>query len=439
MRRSLLWLACVAATAPARAQVAGSEPGPALPPAASATRDRLTFKAYLKEVGRGNLDLIAQRSAVSVAQAQIAIAKVFPDPQVTAGLLQYDVTRRGNPTATIVQLAVPLEIGGQRGARVAVAEANLSATQADLNEFLRGLRAEATNDYIDALHARATLERQRQTLASLERLVAVNQQRFKSGDIGEAGVIQSRVEANQFRAAVFAAEGEVRSADIAVVSLLGSGASARMGQALNLEGDLLTTAERRFDANALVQVALARRPDLVAARRRFLASNREIELARANRVIGLGVGASWQHNFETGSSPPTPASDFLGATVTVPLPFSRMYSGELNAAYAGRRQADAQLRGTSVKVEAEVREAIARYDAAAARVHLYATGVLADADQVLEKTLYNYQRGGATLVEVLVAQRTDNDVYLSYYDSLADAAHALVAVEQASGNWDVDF
>ena len=29
--------------------------------------------------------------------------------------------------------------------------------------------------------------------------------------------------------------------------------------------------------------------------------------------------------------------------------------------------------------------------------------------------------------------RTDNDVYLSYRDSLADAAHALVAVEQASG------
>jgi cobalt-zinc-cadmium efflux system outer membrane protein len=91
------------------------------------------------------------------------------------------------------------------------------------------------------------------------------------------------------------------------------------------------------------------------------------------------------------------------------------------------------------RVEKKVREAIARYEAAAARVRLYAKGVLVDADQVLEKSLYNYQRGGATLVEVLVAQRTDNDVYLSYYDSLADAAHALVSVEQASGSWDINF
>jgi cobalt-zinc-cadmium efflux system outer membrane protein len=134
-----------------------------------------------------------------------------------------------------------------------------------------------------------------------------------------------------------------------------------------------------------------------------------------------------------------PASDFLGATVTVPIPFSRLYRGDLDAAYAGRRQAEALSRGTAIRVEGEVREAFARYEAAAARVRLYATGVLADADQVLEKTLYNYQRGGATLVEVLVAQRTDNDVYLSYYDSLADAAHALIAVERAAGIWDVAF
>jgi cobalt-zinc-cadmium efflux system outer membrane protein len=88
-------------------------------------------------------------------------------------------------------------------------------------------------------------------------------------------------------------------------------------------------------------------------------------------------------------------------------------------------------------VEVEVRQAAAQFDKGAARVRLYTQGVLSDADKVLERTLYNYQRGGATLVEVLVAQRTVDNVYLAYYDALADSAHALVAVEQATAMSDL--
>jgi cobalt-zinc-cadmium efflux system outer membrane protein len=406
--------------------------------APAGVEEHVTFRDYLAEVGRGNLDLVTQRLSVSIAEAQLDVARVFPDPMLTAGLQQYDVTRKGNPTETLVNISVPLEIGGQRGARVALADASLNATRADLLDFLRGLRATAADAYIDALHTRSVLDRRKQTLDSLEQLVLVNQERSRAGAIGEVEVIQSRVEANQFRAEVFEAEGGVRSADIALLSLLGAGAPAHLDRRLRLEGDLHRAAERHFDVGTLVRAALERRPDLVAARRRIVAADRQVDLASANRVIGLGVGATWQHNFAV-TEPPLPASDFLGATVTVPLPFSRIYRGELDVAYASRRQAEAAAKGTSVRVEAEVREAIARYEAAAARVRLYAGGVLADADSVLVKTLYNYQRGGATLVEVLVAQRTDNDVYLSYYDSLADAAHALVAVEQASGSWDVEF
>ncbi|HEX7664225.1 MAG TPA: TolC family protein, partial [Polyangiaceae bacterium] len=102
-------------------------------------------------------------------------------------------------------------------------------------------------------------------------------------------------------------------------------------------------------------------------------------------------------------------------------------------------QAVAGERASEVRVESEVRDALSHYQAANARVKLYTGGMLSDADKVLEKTLYNYTRGGATLVEVLVAQRTDNDVYLAYYGALADAAHALIGLEEAGGIWDVDF
>ena len=418
-------------------------PGAAPPAATPATAPpkvaaiRFTFDGYLHRVAQGNIELAAQRAGVSVSEAQIALARVFPDPQITAGLLQYDLANHGNPTATIVQLNVPLQIGGQRGARIEYAEASLSAAQAELEDFLRTLRANAAFAYVEALHRRLILDRKRQSLASLDQLVAVNEQRFRSGEIGEVVVIQTRVEAQQFRAGVLDAEGEVRAADLALVQFLGRDAALSMGTAIDLEGDLRTAANKKFDVDALLTRARASRPDLVAARRRLVASGKQIDLVHANRIVDIGVGAAWQHSFPVSGSVPLPSADYVGATVTVPIPFSRMYRGDLDAAYSSQRQADAQTNAVGLRVEVEVRQAIARHDAAAARVKLYTSGVLSDADQVLEKILYNYNRGGATLVEVLVAQRTQNDVYNSYYDALSDLARALVTLQQASAGWDV--
>lgn len=411
------------------------------PPPADPNAPHFHLAHYLASVAQGNLDIVAQRSNVSLAEAQIELARIFPDPQLTAGVYQYDVTQRANPTASIVALNVPLQIGGQRGARIDLANAQLTAAQSDLEDFLRVLRANAAASYVDALHAQLILDRREQTAEDLEKLVTVNEQRYRAGDIGEALLLQSRVEARQSRAEVISAQGGVSEATLTVVSLLGSGARAWMGRDLTFDGDMKTMADRTFDVRSLVDRAVTLRPDLRAAKRRVNAAERQIDLAKANRVIDLGVGASWQHNFQVNANPgPTlPSSDFLGLTATVPLPFSRLYHGELNAAYATQSQTVALEKSAEVRVESEVRSALAQYAAASARVRLYTGGVLADADKVLEKTLYNYTRGGATLVEVLIAQHTDNDVYLSYYDALSDASHALIALEEAVGIWDVDL
>lgn len=439
LRPSLrLMLASIAMTTVVRAEPPAPSGQGVAAPVPAVPAGSFTFATYLQLVGQANLDLAAQRATVSIAQAEIAVAKVFPDPQLIAGLGQYDLTQNGNnPTGATLALNVPLQIGGQRGKRVALAEANLSAAEADLEEFLRGLRANAANAYIDALHARLVLERQQLSLTSVERLVAANEQLLRVGQIGEVTLIQSRVEANQFRAQVLEAEGNVKSADLALVAFLGQGARPVLNGAIRVEGDLRTSGARRFDVPALVRKAISDRPDVVAARRRHSAASKQIELAQANRVIDVAVGAQWSHYFVlAGAQPP---ADLIGATLTVPIPFSRLYRGELDSARATYTQAGFTADAVAVKAEVEVRTAVVKYEAAAQRVRLYTSGVLSAADQVLERTIYNFQRGGATLVEVLVAQRTDNDVYLSYYDALADAAHALVAVEQASGSWDIDF
>ena len=127
----------------------------------------------------------------------------------------------------------------------------------------------------------------------------------------------------------------------------------------------------------------------------------------------------------------------LNATLGVPLPFSRIYRGELQGAQATQAQRKAESAARALQVEVELRQSLVRYRAAAARVALYDQGLLKDAERVQQATLYTYQKGGATLLEVLAAQRTLDELQLSYYEALAEHARSLVAVELAAGRWDV--
>ena len=425
-------IAALLVTSVVSVSLARADEAPPAPPAL-----RLSLGSYLQAVAKGNLDLAATRVNASIAQAQIAVAKWFPDPSLTGGLQQIDVRGPGNPTGTVLALTVPLQIGGQRGARVDVAEAGALATNAEIEDALRLLRGAAANAYVDGLYARLVVDRKKRTLASLERLVSVNEIRLKAGDVGEAVLVQSRVEAQQFRAQVIASEGDVRAADLTLLYFMGR-AGGTGGANLELAGGLEGAAEHTFSAESLLAGAMERRPDMVAARRRLDQAQRQISLARANRIPDIALGAVWQHNFELSGPYAAPTGDLLGGTLTIPLPFSRVYRGELDAAYGGELQNQWLTRSVAVRVETEVRQALVAYETAAARVKVYTGGgVLADADSVLEKSFFNYQRGGATFVEVLVAQRTVNDVYLSYYDAMASAAHALVALEQAVASGDL--
>jgi cobalt-zinc-cadmium efflux system outer membrane protein len=402
-------------------------PGAAAADEAKGAAPRLEFGEYLRRVLAANPDLRAARASIDVAQAQIDVAKVFPDPELTVGLIQYDVTRQGNPTQAGAQVSVPIELGGKRRARVAVAQSALGAAGCDYEDATRILRGLAADAFVDALHARLVVEQKQGALSHLQRLVTVNQRRLAAGDIAQVDFLQSRVEAQQFQAEVMDAQGELRAAEVAMAQLLGPEAESTF----DLVGDL-KFAPVALDVPQLL-VAIDKRSDVRAAALRVQGAERQITSAEAKRVVDIALGAGWFHSFAAGRDEGLKAADFLAASVSVPLPFSRIYKGELEAARSTHRQTQSQLQAIRARAQGELRKAIAHFQAAAGRVALYDQGTLSDSLSVLEKILYSYEHGDATLVEVLIAQRTASAVHFAYLDALADRAHALIAVGQAAG------
>ena len=268
----------------------------------------------------------------------------------------------------------------------------------------------------------------------LERLVAVNEKRLRSGDIGEVPLIQSRVESQRFRADVLAAEAELVSADLALRLYLGQAAPPREVP-LSITGELRIP-PRTFDAEALVNSALAHRPDVLAKRRAEDAAAARVSLAQRNRMVDVSLNVSWQRSLL--SEPfASPQYDALSALVSLPIPVSRIYRGELDAARGTAAQAGLSYQAVILRAQVEVQQSLVRYQSTVKQLGLYTQGVLSDAERVHTATLFSYQRGGATLLEVLSAQRTVDEVNLSYYSALAEHARQLIALEQAAAIWDI--
>ena len=412
----------------------GAMPNPPAAPSGTAVR-QVALRPYLEEVLRTNLDLAAARFGVSVSEAQVTLAKLVPDPQISGGIDTMDLTDQKLPTTIVYGLSQTVELGGKRKARVAEATAGRSLAEAQLEDTLQSVRANAARAFVDALSARQVLALRRRTLESVEKLVAATEHRLRVGDVSATALAQVRVEAERFRSEVAAAEGEVKASDVALELFLGP--SKTGAPPLEPAGDL-EKAVRDVEEGPLVAQALQTRSDLLVALRSLDVAKAHVGTVQAGRWIDPTVAA------EMKQAPSDPANGIpfartLGLTLSMPLPISRLSKADLEGARAAAGQAETQWQAARKRVEVEVRQALARYDAARRSVAIYAGGILANADGALDATRYSYERGAARLIEVLDAQRTVDDVYLGYAGALADRARALVTLERAAAIWDVDF
>ena len=271
-------------------QTQGGAAPPAPPAADSAARPHIALNDYLSEVLRSNLDLSAQRANIAISQAAVTTATVTPDWSVDIGFPTVDLSNQGNPTNFSAGLNVPIELGGKRGSRVRAAKADVATSNSDYEDAVRQLRATATGAFIDALGARAILMSKNKSLGQFDRIVTVNQERVRVGEIGEIELAQSRVDRDQFKADVITAEADVYSADVALGQQLGK--ADRLSTQLPIPDGTLELPIRTFDVDQLVATALERRPDVMSKQRAVKAADLRIELANVNLIPDFSVGGS---------------------------------------------------------------------------------------------------------------------------------------------------
>jgi outer membrane protein, heavy metal efflux system len=405
-------------------------PLPGLP-----TTYKIRFREFMKYLQESNINLAAQRFNIPIAQAQVTAARVYPDPTFESGY-GGDLSNERQPSNYTGGLSQTILLGGKIGARTAAANGALQVSRAQLADYLRNLRAQAADTFIDGLTGFLILQRKSKALMRANELVEVNEKRLKKNEIREDEVLRARIAALEAQSELISTESSLHETLASMSVLLGS--QQRDGL-LSPVGNL-DIPRRNFSLEDLVERAVTSRSDVVAASTALDTARAQYRLAQVNRIPDLTVSGAYAHiTRATNPIDPSPAWDSAGLTLSIPLPFSDLNKGNLQAANYAQLQAGVALQAAKLQAQADVRIAYERYTLAVDAVKQFETEVLHDADGLYQSRLFRMEEGKNSLVDVLNAHQAINQIYIDYYNALSEQAKALVALESSSGLWDIDF
>jgi cobalt-zinc-cadmium efflux system outer membrane protein len=392
----------------------------------------LSVAQAIDEALQHNLSLLAARASLTVADAQMIAAKLRPNPvfSFSADHLDwlgtgYNAENNGGPPEIAWRVDVPLERGGKRDARIALASVVRSGAEAQFADAVRTLRQDVTLACIDVMAAKASRDLLTDNLHTFEDLVRVNRARLVAGSIAASEARRSEVAMLQFRATVVRADLDLASATAKLRTLLGR----PPGDAIAIAGDLGGAgAAEHIDVSGLRRLALQSRPDLRALQLDQARSTADLRLQEAVGRVDYTVGAEYRRQqgvAGTGNS--------VGVFFSAPLPFSNRNQGEIARAGAELTQAERQIAAREAQITADVESAFHEFTTTHDLVASIERDLIGSATKARDTAEYTYRAGGATLLELLDAQRAFNDTMQGYVDAQASLRRAATRLNGAVG------
>ena len=252
----------------------------------------------------------------------------------------------------------------------------------------------------------------------------MNTLRFNKGYISGVDLIRIRLQVVDFAGQVILSTQEITGALTDLRTVLGVPPTTKLDLTTELEYHRVEP-----NLNILHQFALENRPDIRA--KRLIRSQREsdLKLARAYRYPDPSVGPGMTIQGPTG--PDNPQQYILA--LTMPLPVFNRNQGGIVQAEVGAQTAEADLRKTLLQVQNQVELSYRNLIQSRQLVEVFQAGILEDARDsfsIIEKA---YEKGGATILDLLDAARTSRTIQTNYIDALFTYQRNLFLLESAVG------
>jgi cobalt-zinc-cadmium efflux system outer membrane protein len=380
---------------------------------------------------RRNWDLLAAAAGVDLAIAQKVVAREFPNPTLALSTAKIDVDSHPGSTPagnglwersydTIIALNQLFEIGGKRANRRASAEAGYETARAQFLDARRILELAVTKAYIAATQADENVRVLTESAATLRQEVGLADIRLRAGEISSADKSQIEITADRFELDARAARSAAAQARVALGVLMGT-PRATGDIVLSDDLDVLCAATNLPDLNRFPE----RRPDIVAADAALRKAEADVRLQRSNRIPDPTVFAQYEHE-------PPDQPNTIGLGVSLPLPLWNRNRGNIAAAEASRQQARVAFDKIRGQAAGEVATAQLAYEDASQRWRQYREVIRPKSETIRKTISYAFEKGGSSLLDLLISERNDNEIRLAAAQAASDLATALATLRVAT-------
>ncbi len=394
----------------------------------------LTVEELVARALADSPDLRAARAEIDAAMGRLGQAGLRPNPMLDLG----GQKALGPDNNVTIGLTVPLDRGGRKEARVAVAERELQAKQAQVRDRERRLAADVrmkAGEYFAGTRNLGVTDELLRANREALRLVRDRVRQGATPPLEESLILVevTRLEAGR----------EVQASRIEVTALqLKALAGMAPDAALSLRGELAAPAAVPERTEA-VRRAVETRPDLAMARADVAVAGARIGKEQAEGQWDASVNVGYQRqdfgfmlNGLTDRGGTRPIQDvfhYFGAGVTITLPVRNRNQGNIAAAEAEARAAERRLEFMTLVTRQEVGAAFTQYEAAQRSLEIYERGVRDVARRNLDIVRRTYELGRTTLLDVIAEQRRYIDIENGYTEALRQVYDATVEIERAVG------
>ena len=362
-----------------------------------------------------NHALKAARTQIQQSQAQEITASLRPNPVFSIdysfvpifspSYFGVPVSENPLPTEFDTGIAYTIERGHKRQARTQAARDQTAVVHSQVSDNERTLTFNVAQQFVAALLAQSTLEFALKDLASFQETVGISEARYKAGDISENDFLRIKLQLLLFQTDVSAAQLSLVQALASLRSFLGY---ESVPDGYDVVGELAYT-PLHVNLQDLQAVALGLRPDFLAAQQSVTAAQSQHQLARANGKRDLTTSFTYSHvpGLNTGS---------FGANIELAI-FDKN-QGEIARTRYAITQFEESRTATEQMVMTDVRTA---YEAARTDGHvveLYESGYLKAAQESRDISQFAYQKGAASLLDFLDAERSYRATQLAYRQAL---------------------
>lgn len=382
-----------------------------------------------------NGELAAARQVINEARGRLRQAGLRPNPMIEASGARALTSPDNN---FMLGAELPLELGGRRRARLAVAARELELRDAEVADFERRLAGDVRLKYADAIAAARNLKFIEDLLdltRSSHRLITVRVERGKSAPLEQNVVL---VELGRVDAMRIGLESKAEITTLDLKKLIGMPPDEPM----RLRGEF-GAGEQPIAQSEALSKALRARPDLLAARAAEDLASAQIEQARIEGKVDASIFANYQRmnsgfdvrgfNDAGRLVPVQQVFHFATFGVKLALPLRNKNQGNIDAALANLEAARARRQYTETIMRNEIAAAYARWARAQSAVAIYRDNVRDQALRNLDVVRQTYVLGQKSVLDYVAEQRRFIDVETGYTEVLKEYIEALVEIDRAVG------